>query len=267
MKDLVLNNIDIIENGILNLEDAILKINFFSKESGIQREIKRPHVEKIKKSMLENYIPITVKVNQDWYILDGQHSFTALCELKIPNAKVVYNMYNTNGKDHAVCTLLNNNNKSWDANDYLEAFSSLGNENYIWFRTFKNNYDLNHQTALMMIFNISPGGKNTKLNFEFSNGELKISTNEKINAIRIANQLQEIKAIINKKDNKISKSRKFQKAFTKIAYNEKYEHEKMLKKLENYTDKIYHCSGEKAYVKMLNDIYNYKCKEKDKIYF
>lgn len=261
MDKITLSNIEIIEIGILELGEAVSKFKFFDKDSGVQREIKRKHVEKIKESMIKNYIPINVKVNQDWYILDGQHSFTALKELGILDAKISYTMYYTSCNDHSMCTLLNNNNKSWDANDYLESFVSIGNENYIWFKEFREKYNLNHQTAIVATFNTSVGGDN-KFNFIFNSGNMVISVEEKENAIRVGEWLNDIKNLINKKDSKITKARIFQKAFIKIAYDKNYNHNRMLKKVESYTDRIYHCSTEKAYVKMLNDVYNFKDKNK-----
>ena len=59
-----------------------------------------------------------------------------------------------------------------------------------------------------------------------------------------------------------NKNRTFQNAFTKVALNEKYDHQRMTNKLSYQWDKIYKCTCKEDYVKMLKDIYNYRSKDK-----
>ena len=46
------------------------------------------------------------------------------------------------------------------------------------------------------------------------------------------------------------------------ALNEKYNHERMINKLEYKGDKIYKCTSKNGYIEMLESIYNYKSKNK-----
>ena len=72
--------IEVIGTGVLDITD-IDKLKEFPKEYGIQRMTNRANISRIKNSMSELYIPSVIKVNQDWYILDGQHSKEAIKEL------------------------------------------------------------------------------------------------------------------------------------------------------------------------------------------
>lgn len=249
-----------IDTGILTVKD-IDKLKEFPKESGINRDIDKGNVNRIKNSMEQLYIPSVIKVNQDWFILDGQHSRQALMELasENENLQIAYVMYDTKRKDREACILLNTTSKNWKYDDFMDIWVNNSNDNYIWFKDFKEKYNLNLMCALYIVTGKDKGGIKRSQDDEFTNGEMIITKEQRIGAIKIAEELQEVKALIPKT---IGKSRIFQNAFIKIALNENYNHQRMIDKLDYQYDRIHKCSGKNAYVEMLEDIYNYKSKDK-----
>lgn len=256
-----MKNLKIIDSGILKVKD-MSKFKLFPRELGINRMVDKNNVKRIKESMTQLYITPTIKVNQDMFVLDGQHTRQAIIELVeegliSEDYEINYEMYDTKGNDRNVCILLNTTSKKWKAEDFMEAWASIGNENYIWFKNFVSKYKLSQMTTIYIITEINFGGA-TKSK-KFKNGELVISQEQRTKAIRIAEQLQEVKSLVPRK---IARQRFFHNGFVKIALNNNYNHERMLDKLENQYDRIHKCSSQSNYAEMLNDIYNYRSKDR-----
>ena len=210
------------------------------------------------KSMEKKYIPSTVKVNKDWYILDGQHSIEAIRRLGLKDVSVSYVMYDTDGKDRETCVLLNTNSKKWDMDDYIELWSNNGNENYIWFENFKKENKLTFFVAYLAVFEQHLGSGTDGKRKEVMNGEMKINELQKYKARQLIDYLKEVKKYMPQK----ARGRNFELGFLKMAINEDYDHRRMLNKLENFRDKIYKCSSQAGYTEMLQEIYNYKSRIK-----
>lgn len=252
-----MKELKVIGTGVLNTSE-IERLKEFPKEYGIQRMVNKRNVEQIKKSMEQLYIPIVVKVNQDWFILDGQHSKQALQEMSLKNVQIVYVMYDTKGKDREVCVLLNTTGKKWEVDDFMELWISCENKNYIWFKDFKDTFNLSYQSTMYLIYGSQEGSNSSNTN-KFKNGEMVIDEKQKNQAIKIARYLQEIKMYV---DRKISNQRNFQNAFIKMAYNKDYNHDIMISKLEYQRDKLFRSTNMNGYVTMLESIYNYRNKFK-----
>ena len=251
-----MSNIKIVESGILKGEE-ISKLKLFPKNSGVQRQLDEKNVRNIMRSMEKNYIPSTIKVNKDWYILDGQHSIEAIKRLGFKDISVSYTMYDTDGKDREACILLNTNSKKWDMDDYTELWSNNGNENYIWFKNFKKENNLSFFVAYLAIFEQHIGSAAPKRE-EFMNGEMKINELQKYKARQSVEYLKEVKKYIPQK----MTGRNFELGFLRMAINEDYDHRRMINKLENFRDKVYKCSSQAGYTEMLQEIYNYKSRIK-----
>lgn len=261
-----MESLKIIDTGVLTVKD-IDKLKEFPKETGINRMIDKGNVNRIKSSMEQLYIPSVIKVNQDWYILDGQHSKQALMGLAEENEglEIVYVMIDTEGRDREACILLNTTSKKWNYDDFLESYIQDGNDNYIWFKEFKEKYDLAFATAMLMVTCVNGGGmKNVGTGKIFMNGGMVITEERRIIATKLAEMLQEVKSLI---PIKVGNTRSFQNAFVKIALNFKYDHRRMIDKLEYQYDRVYKCSTETGYAEMLEDIYNYKSSTSNKVKF
>lgn len=91
------------------------------------RVIKEKHVMEIKASIEEHgYFPIPITVNEKMEIIEGQHRFVALKELGLP---IYYHI--VPGLSVNECSILNSMSKNWATIDYIEAYASRGNQNYV----------------------------------------------------------------------------------------------------------------------------------------
>ena len=84
------------------------------------------HLNRLKKSMTENYLFTVIIVNEKYEIIDGQHRFECVKELKMPLHYIICNGYGLNEVQ-----ILNQNSKTWNADDYLAGYCNLKNENYL----------------------------------------------------------------------------------------------------------------------------------------
>lgn len=110
--------------------NTILATSDYSKFSimNANREINRPHVEAIKKSIERNgnftqFSPVLV--NERFEIIDGQHRFTALSELGLP---VFYVM--TEGTGVKQAREMNKLNKGWGMMDWAKTYAAEGWRSY-----------------------------------------------------------------------------------------------------------------------------------------
>ena len=252
--------LDIIEAGIMDVSE-IDRLKEFPKEYGVQRMLDRGNVNRIKNSMESLYVPSIIKVNQDWYILDGQHSKQAIKELAIKGAEFAYVMYNTNGLDKEICVKLNTTSKQWNANDFLELWINTGNEHYIWYKNVMDKYNLSIQATTFLVTG-KVHVKSTQSTSEFNSGDMIITPKQRAKVIYIADRLQEIRNILPKN---IANDRSFHIAFMKVFNSGKYDHQRMLDKLKNQRDRDYKCNSQSGYIDMIENIYNYKTR--NKVYF
>ena len=101
------------------------------------RVIKKSHVQKLKKSISEKYIPTCIIVNEKYEIIDGQNRFEALKQLQLP---VEYRIVNNLTLKDAI--RLNISNSNWKFEDYVNSFAEEGNPYYNILVKASNEYNL-----------------------------------------------------------------------------------------------------------------------------
>lgn len=265
IRENVLNNeIEVIRTGIIDVS-MIDMLKEFPEDYGVQRLKNKGNISRIKHSMQELYVPSVIKVNKDWYILDGAHSKEAIKQLALEGVQIVYVMYDTKGRDREICIKLNTTSKQWDNKDYLKIWCEAGKDDYIWFNNFINRYNLSFQSAILLATGKTAGrmyGEPANIVTYFKNGTMEISQSNRSRAINIAEQIMDIEAVLPKE---VKGQRSLHNGFVRIATNEQYDHNRMLSKLSYQRDRVYRCSSQNGYIEMLEGIYNYKTR--DKVYF
>jgi hypothetical protein len=73
------------------------------------------HLNRLKKSINENYLFTVIIVNENYQIIDGQHRFDVIKELNLPLHYIVCVGYGLK-EVH----ILNQISKTWNADDYLK---------------------------------------------------------------------------------------------------------------------------------------------------
>ncbi len=223
------------------------------------RELNRANIEKLKKSMKENYLLCPIIVNRDWQIIDGQHRHQAVKELDYP---LYYFMCKGYGLKEV--QRLNSNQRNWTNLDYLNSFCEMGHENYLEVRNFwRKNKHLTLTNCLTLLhptqnsFNSqtkSINGTEVKLN-EFSQGKW-VSGDIKF-AQKVANQIYILKSLFD-----FTTKRTFVGALKKVNQNESFDFSNFLKKCRKFPAKVYDTTNTNNCLLMMENLYNYRNRDK-----
>jgi hypothetical protein len=207
------------------------------------------HIKRLQNSMTENYLFTIITVNENYEIIDGQHRFEVIKELKLPLNYVICKGYGLN-EVH----ILNQNSKTWNSDDYLTGYCKLENQDYIKYKVFKDKYNLAHNICIALLsgFSSNTSGSGIK---EFYDGEFKIKTwNE---AIVFAENLKTIGLIY-----KGYKREKFIFALLRLLKKGNFELTEFISKLKLQSTLMIDCPTTQQYINLIEQIYNYKRREK-----
>jgi hypothetical protein len=206
------------------------------------------HLNRLKKSIANNYLFTIIVVNENYEIIDGQHRFDVIQELNLPLNYVVCDGYSLN-EVH----ILNQNSKTWNSDDYTEGFCNLGNTNYIEYRNFKNKYKFGHHETMAMLTGIKSAGSD--LTNIFKNGNFKISNYLK--AVEIAEKIYLLQDYYEG-----FKRRSFIYAMLYLFEKPEFEFAEFLQKVKNNPSSLIDCTDTKQYISVIEEIYNYRRREK-----
>jgi hypothetical protein len=254
----------LIDRGSEDVDVRIKRTDKYSKfkinESN--RIVNRRHVNDLKNKISNKNLlhsnPITV--NSDWEILDGQHRFQAAKELGLPVYYIVDDYMDI--EDIAV---INSTSKGWKLDDYLHHFRTeelaKGKEGgeYGKLGEFCEDYNVNLYNAIGLL-----SGRNSQPNAElihkFKRGEFKVVDME--HAIRVANLRDSFKPYAPD----FYKSKNFVNSLSKVARNENFDEDVMLKKMGQQSERLMKCATVEGYLNSLVDIYNFRTRKEYKLH-
>jgi hypothetical protein len=208
------------------------------------RTINKLHLKRLKKSMTDNYLFTVITVNENYQIIDGQHRFNAIRELELPVNYVICKGYGL--KEIQV---LNQNSKTWNADDYLTGYCNLGNKHYMKYKEFKNRYGFGHNETMSMLTGYTSG--NGSVIDDFRRGNFRIT------------HLKEARAKADKiclfKDlYKGYKRRAFIYALLELMDKDQFEFTEFLSKVKLQPSALTDCKDREQYISLIEEIYNYK---------
>jgi hypothetical protein len=204
------------------------------------------HINRLKKSMQENYLFTVIIVNEKYEIIDGQHRFDVIKELNLPLNYIICKGYGLN-EVH----ILNQNSKTWNSDDYLTGYCNLGYEDYINYAIFKDKYNLGHNEAMSLL-----SGVPNKIDIEvFYKGEFKIKSLK--NAEDIIQKIMMIEPYYLG-----VRRRSFIYTIMSLFKNRNFEFTEFLQKLKLQPTAMTNCSTTNQYVSLIEEIYNYRRREK-----
>lgn len=229
--------------------------NFFKRISG-NRHLNLPHVSRLKESMKKEDLKIPIIVNAKSEVIDGQHRLEARKELGLP---VYYIIIPNLGIQQT--QMANADNKNWGASDFVGTYIELNYAHYKKYKEFKGKYEFGHSVSMILLEGggHDGGGSNSRTN-EFRTGGFVVKSYEQ--ACEWAEKLYKMEAYYPG-----FKRRSFVLAMIHLFRNEKYNHDEFIQKLEYQSSKMVHCTTIAQYVKIIEEIYNYKRKAEDKIRF
>lgn len=206
------------------------------------------HINRLKKSMAENYLFTIIVVNENYEIIDGQHRFDVIQELNLPLHYVMCEGYGLN-EVH----VLNANAKTWNADDYLTGYCNMDNLHYLKYKKFKEKYEFGHNECMAMLAGQNTGGG--QIYVDFKNGKFKITHYR--DAEHKAEKICMFRDIYDG-----YKRRAFIQAMLYLFEKPEFEFTEFLQKVKNQPAALVHCNDSKQYVSLIEEIYNYRRREK-----
>jgi hypothetical protein len=215
------------------------------------RIINKQKVKRLMETMTEYMAMSPIQVNEKMEIIDGQHRFTALCNL----GKPIY-YYVVKGATIKDVQALNTHTDVWDHKDYVNSYVSTGNKNYAIYKQFKEKYGLGTTTNLMLLTGTSSVGQEQK---KFARGQFVVT--DILEAEDIASKIVKMGQYIS-----FYKDRSFAYAFMKALRNPKFNFEMFFTdKMEYQSRKLVKCSNIVQYLTILQEIHNNRTKGGDKV--
>ena len=213
------------------------------------RNLNLLHLQRLKKSIQENYLFTIIIVNERFEIIDGQHRFEAVKEFGLPLHYIICEGY---GLEQV--HILNATSKTWNADDYLDGYIKLGKSDYIRYKQFKDKYDFPHNVCMPLLsgYNSNANGSHIKI---FHNGDFKIGNYKE--AVKIAEAVTLIAPLYDgyKKAN-------FILAMIQLMRKPQFEFTEFIAKLRLQPSAMMDCQHVSQYVSLIEEIYNYRRRDK-----
>jgi hypothetical protein len=209
------------------------------------------HINRLKKSMSQNYLFTVITVNERYEIIDGQHRFDVIQELELPLRYVVCNGYGIK-EVH----ILNQLSKTWNSDDYLAGYCNLGYKDYIKYAEFKDKYNIGHNEC-MSILSGAIRKETTEIfyagNFKIKDYNSACKTVEKI--LSLQTHYEGVKR------------RSFIFAMLQLFKNKNFDFAEFYNKLKSQPTALVDCATITQYVELIENIYNYRRREKINLRF
>lgn len=215
------------------------------------RTINKAHLHNLKKSIEQNYLFTVIIVNEKYEIIDGQHRFSIIKELELPLNYIVCEGYGLS-EVHS----LNQNTRTWNAEDFMNGYAEMGIEDYITYKEFKKKYGIGHQECIAIL-----GGKSySYLKDDFADGLFKVkSLLESEKTIQTIFRVEPYYSGVRR--------RGFINAMLQLLKNENFEFEEFIRKLKHNERKMVDCTSTEIYRELIEEIYNYKRRDKINLRF
>ena len=196
-------------------------------------------IESINNDDLTHAVPIVV--NEKFEIIDGQHRFDACLFLNKP---IYYIIVEGSLKE---VQILNQNSKNWKSEDYILGYCDLNMPEYIWLNSFMKENKFSAEMAALICTKYRAGN----VSLVIKSGNLKISNKDESNIT--ANYFHKYRKLFDG-----AYTRRFVEAIIMAENIDGFSHDKLLQKLDYQSDKLKSCTTGRAYLAMLEEIYNYK---------
>jgi hypothetical protein len=220
------------------------------------RDVNRLHIKRLSDSFKDKYLVSPIIVNEHHQIIDGQHRFEAAKQLGLPIRYIQVVGYGL--KEVQV---LNMNSKNWSKQDFLNAYCDLGYDAYLKMKTFMAEFpDFKFLSSEILLTHNSGGANNKRMvkfegkesrQHDFQNGLLKIPDLEL--SYIYARKIMLVKPYFTEFG-----SAQFVSAMIGLFKNSKYDHNLMLHKMDKYKYMLERKPDRAEYIKLLENIYNYR---------
>lgn len=209
------------------------------------------HINRLKKSMSKNYLFTVIIVNEKYEIIDGNHRFDVIQELNLPLNYIVCEGYGL-----SEVHILNQNSKTWNADDYLTGYCNLGYADYLKYNEFKKKHKLGHNETMSLL-----SGVPNKIDIEvFYRGDFKIKSLD--NAESVIEKIIMVQPYYES-----VRRRSFVYTMMSLLKNPNFEFTEFLQKLKLQPTALQDCTNVTNYKVLIEEIYNYRRREKVNLRF
>jgi hypothetical protein len=226
------------------------------------RDVQKLHVQRLKKSFSEEYLFSPLIVNEKNEVIDGSHRLQAASELNLPIRFIICEKYGLK-EIHR----LNTNMKNWKKEDYLEGYCDLKYPEYLKFRNFMRRFpEFGIGSAEIILTQRLFDNKDYQLNYRsksgapplariFEEGNLSIPDYEK--SVEIAETLLLFKSVFDKFCERL-----FVMTIMGLMKKPQFSISELLAKLKTNPNTLQPCRTITSYRLLIEDIYNYRRREK-----
>lgn len=228
------------------------------------RKLNKLHVARLKRSFSERYLFTPLLVNSKMEVIDGGHRLEAAKDLGLPVRYIILNGYGLREVQ-----IFNTNMKNWKKEDYLKGYCDLKYPEYLKFNNFMKRfpeYGINSSERILLLRAGStpmradfdglrtPSGKSYGVKY-FEEGELVIPDYEK--SCQIANMILMLKPYYDGFHRPV-----FVAAMLGILKVEGFSISELIAKLKLNPTALQHCNDVTQYKLLIEDIYNYRRRDK-----
>lgn len=226
------------------------------------RPIDYNHVKRLKREMQANphlFASNPISVNENMYIIDGQHRRQAAQELGIDVYYVV-----TPGITLDETRALNVTQRRWQLLDFARSYADSGRKDYKTFLSFHKEFP---NIAPSILRTYLAGGQKHQLDVDFRRGEFQIQDEEKARQ-----NIEKLNAIIKKTGLQVNAPMShaflqlFNGATTKGA--DEFDYDRFMEKLdrENARELLQTASSIRACLRSIENVYNFQSKFQARLY-
>lgn len=219
------------------------------------RQLNKIHLKRLKDSIEKNYLFTVIIVNENYEIIDGQHRFQCIKELELPLHYLICKGYGL----HQV-QILNQNSKNWNYEDYLSGYIDLGYKDYVIYKEFKDKYKFGHHECVVILSSKGSSIIGQMRMVAFKNGDFKVLDYQYAEGIAkkiwLFNGLYE--GFLR---------RNFIFSIIRLLKNPQFEITEFIAKLKLQPSALSDCTSIDQYITLIEEIYNYKRREKVNLRF
>ena len=246
------------------------KTNDYDKFRFISQNREPDHVNALVLSFNDRLVPNAILCNENLEIIDGQNRFLAAKQIGAP---IYY--YIINGLGIYDVASLNSYGKNWSSLDYVKMWAALGKDEYKKALAFNAEFpDISLQNALTIL---SGASKRTVLGHILTDKTLEKRAGREIKQSSIkdgsfiikdldhsryvARCVMEYKPFA-KPGVQIYKQQTFVVAMVRLLRAERFDNAELVRKISLYPSMFYRCTTAKQYIDMLEELWNYKRRQK-----
>jgi hypothetical protein len=223
------------------------------------RQLNKGHLNNLSVSIMQNNLlefnPIIV--NKKMEVIDGQHRLEVAKRNGLPIYYVVSEKSNISDVQ-----VLNAAQKTWTMQDYIDSFIAKGNQNYEILDLFIKTYELPTSTSLSLLAGHNGGREHSTMQ-KFKRGEFIVTSVK--SAEEYANKINDLREFC---ETGVGTSAYFIRASINISKknvdNPLFSHNQLVKKFAVWANisnkKITRLGSEKDYLRLFEEVYNFKSK-------